>query len=100
MWDLLLGSLVSRTSQKVTAQLTAATPSSDLDPKRSSPHSAVASAMASAGRSPPLRPLVFAFYLTGHGFGHATRAIEVSQSVPSRIPLPPAHSGLVRFFAI
>ncbi|PUZ59232.1 hypothetical protein GQ55_4G024000 [Panicum hallii var. hallii] len=36
--------------------------------------------MASAGgadRSPPPRPLVFAFYLTGHGFGHATRAIEV-----------------------
>ncbi|KAL6603260.1 hypothetical protein ACP70R_043621 [Stipagrostis hirtigluma subsp. patula] len=26
---------------------------------------------------PPPRPLVFAFYLTGHGFGHATRAIEV-----------------------
>ncbi|RLM55829.1 L-arabinokinase-like isoform X1 [Panicum miliaceum] len=36
--------------------------------------------MASSGgadRSPPPRPLVFAFYLTGHGFGHATRAIEV-----------------------
>nr|CAB3471359.1 unnamed protein product [Digitaria exilis] len=33
--------------------------------------------MASAGGSPPPRPLVFAFYLTGHGFGHATRAIEV-----------------------
>ncbi|CAN6192994.1 unnamed protein product [Urochloa humidicola] len=36
--------------------------------------------MASAGgadRSPPPRSLVFAFYLTGHGFGHATRAIEV-----------------------
>uniref|UniRef100_A0A0E0E605 Galactokinase N-terminal domain-containing protein n=1 Tax=Oryza meridionalis TaxID=40149 RepID=A0A0E0E605_9ORYZ len=26
---------------------------------------------------PPHRRLVFAFYLTGHGFGHATRAIEV-----------------------
>ncbi|KAL6873876.1 hypothetical protein ACP4OV_013958 [Aristida adscensionis] len=26
---------------------------------------------------PPPRGLVFAFYLTGHGFGHATRAIEV-----------------------
>ncbi|CAD6338439.1 unnamed protein product [Miscanthus lutarioriparius] len=38
--------------------------------------------MASAGgagadHSPPPRSLVFAFYLTGHGFGHATRAIEV-----------------------
>ncbi|KAG2614045.1 hypothetical protein PVAP13_4KG375902 [Panicum virgatum] len=36
--------------------------------------------MASAGGadpSPPPRPLVFAFYLTGHGFGHATRAVEV-----------------------
>ncbi|CAN6220188.1 unnamed protein product [Urochloa humidicola] len=36
--------------------------------------------MASAGGadgSPPTRRLVFAFYLTGHGFGHATRAIEV-----------------------
>jgi hypothetical protein len=45
--------------------------------------------MASAGgadRSPPPRRLVFAFYLTGHGFGHATRAIEVS-------PARHAHSG-------
>ncbi|XP_066369481.1 L-arabinokinase-like isoform X1 [Miscanthus floridulus] len=38
--------------------------------------------MASAGgagadHSPTPRSLVFAFYLTGHGFGHATRAIEV-----------------------
>ncbi|RLN11821.1 hypothetical protein C2845_PM09G23270 [Panicum miliaceum] len=44
-----------------------------------SPHVS-SSAMASAGGadpSPPPRPLVFAFYLTGHGFGHATRAIEV-----------------------
>ena len=44
------------------------------------------SAMASAGgagadHSPPPRSLVFAFYLTGHGFGHATRAIEVSHSL-------------------
>nr|CAB3494936.1 unnamed protein product [Digitaria exilis] len=41
-----------------------------------------------ADRSPPPRRLVFAFYLTGHGFGHATRAIEVSPALPlaSRIP--------------
>ncbi|CAL4966539.1 unnamed protein product [Urochloa decumbens] len=32
-----------------------------------------------ADRSPPPRRLVFAFYLTGHGFGHATRAIEVAR---------------------
>ncbi|KAG8095271.1 hypothetical protein GUJ93_ZPchr0012g21331 [Zizania palustris] len=31
----------------------------------------------SSEQQPPLRRLVFAFYLTGHGFGHATRAIEV-----------------------
>ncbi|PWZ23550.1 L-arabinokinase [Zea mays] len=30
-----------------------------------------------ANHSPAPRSLVFAFYLTGHGFGHATRAIEV-----------------------
>ncbi|KAJ1260746.1 hypothetical protein BS78_10G255900 [Paspalum vaginatum] len=35
------------------------------------------SAGGAADRSPPPRSLVFAFYLTGHGFGHATRAIEV-----------------------
>lgn len=23
------------------------------------------------------RPLVFAYYVTGHGFGHATRVVEV-----------------------
>ncbi|CAL5049709.1 unnamed protein product [Urochloa decumbens] len=42
--------------------------------------------MASAGgadRSPPPRRLVFAFYLTGHGFGHATRAIEVVRHLVS-----------------
>uniref|UniRef100_A0A0D9WTU1 GHMP kinase N-terminal domain-containing protein n=1 Tax=Leersia perrieri TaxID=77586 RepID=A0A0D9WTU1_9ORYZ len=36
--------------------------------------------MSPAGDAPPPSPprrLVFAFYLTGHGFGHATRAIEV-----------------------
>ncbi|XP_062234198.1 L-arabinokinase-like isoform X2 [Phragmites australis] len=36
--------------------------------------------MAAAGDadySPPPRRVVFAFYLTGHGFGHATRATEV-----------------------
>jgi L-arabinokinase len=26
----------------------------------------------------PARRLVFAYYITGHGFGHATRALEVS----------------------
>ncbi|KAL5223591.1 hypothetical protein ABZP36_010230 [Zizania latifolia] len=31
----------------------------------------------SSEQQPPPRRLVFAFYLTGHGFGHATRAIEV-----------------------
>ncbi|TVU07715.1 hypothetical protein EJB05_41081 [Eragrostis curvula] len=33
--------------------------------------------MAAADHSSPPRRLVFAFYLTGHGFGHATRTIEV-----------------------
>ena len=32
--------------------------------------------------------LVFAYYITGHGFGHATRAIEV----PPR-PFPPHSSS-------
>lgn len=26
--------------------------------------------------------LVFAYYVTGHGFGHATRVVEVSFSFP------------------
>ncbi|RZC48366.1 hypothetical protein C5167_041341 [Papaver somniferum] len=26
---------------------------------------------------PPQKHLVFAYYITGHGFGHATRAVEV-----------------------
>uniref|UniRef100_A0A0E0Q2A2 GHMP kinase N-terminal domain-containing protein n=1 Tax=Oryza rufipogon TaxID=4529 RepID=A0A0E0Q2A2_ORYRU len=35
---------------------------------------------------PPHRRLVFAFYLTGHGFGHATRAIEFSSvRFPSQV---------------
>ncbi|XP_015693699.2 L-arabinokinase-like [Oryza brachyantha] len=34
---------------------------------------------AAAPSPPPPRRLVFAFYLTGHGFGHATRAIEVAR---------------------
>ncbi|KAK3131212.1 hypothetical protein QOZ80_6BG0503530 [Eleusine coracana subsp. coracana] len=33
--------------------------------------------MAAADHSTPPRRLVFAFYLTGHGFGHATRTVEV-----------------------
>jgi len=56
--------------------------------------------MASAGgagadHSPTPRSLVFAFYLTGHGFGHATRAIEVSQLVP--LAVSPRALSLVRF---
>lgn len=27
--------------------------------------------------TPLTRPLVFAYYVTGHGFGHATRVVEV-----------------------
>uniref|UniRef100_A0A2P2MS92 L-arabinokinase-like n=1 Tax=Rhizophora mucronata TaxID=61149 RepID=A0A2P2MS92_RHIMU len=31
----------------------------------------------SEGASAPRRHLVFAYYVTGHGFGHATRVVEV-----------------------
>ncbi|KAL6603262.1 hypothetical protein ACP70R_043623 [Stipagrostis hirtigluma subsp. patula] len=42
--------------------------------------SSVSPAAAAADHhSPPPRRLVFAFYLTDHGFGHATRAIEVAR---------------------
>jgi L-arabinokinase len=34
--------------------------------------------------SAPPQHLVFAYYITGHGFGHATRALEVSSSLFSR----------------
>ena len=34
----------------------------------------------------PPQHLVFAYYITGHGFGHATRALEVRR--PS-LPTPP-----------
>jgi hypothetical protein len=30
----------------------------------------------------PARRLVFAYYITGHGFGHATRALEVRLLAP------------------
>ncbi|KAK1611773.1 hypothetical protein QYE76_035446 [Lolium multiflorum] len=45
-----------------------------MDPEL--PASSPAMPSSDGGPSPPRR-LVFAFYLTGHGFGHATRAIEV-----------------------
>lgn len=32
--------------------------------------------------APPLPHLVFAYYITGHGFGHATRALDVRTSSP------------------
>ena len=34
----------------------------------------------SVGVSASRDHLVFAYYVTGHGFGHATRVVEVSQS--------------------
>jgi hypothetical protein len=96
-------------SPKLTVTATAAaTPSTasshfHLDPNFPSHlcfSSVSSSAMTPAGganHSPAPRSLVFAFYLTGHGFGHATRAIEVSQPVPPavslralfRLPAPP-----------
>ncbi|XP_051199033.1 L-arabinokinase [Lolium perenne] len=45
-----------------------------MDPEL--PANSPAMPSSDGGPSPPRR-LVFAFYLTGHGFGHATRAIEV-----------------------
>jgi hypothetical protein len=41
----------------------------------------------------PPQHLVFAYYITGHGFGHATRALEVPLPPPplfSSLPAPPA----------
>jgi hypothetical protein len=34
----------------------------------------------------PPQHLVFAYYITGHGFGHATRALEVRPSLPTPPP--------------
>lgn len=34
----------------------------------------------------PPQHLVFAYYITGHGFGHATRALEVSPVLPTPPP--------------
>ncbi|XP_052200216.1 L-arabinokinase-like [Diospyros lotus] len=31
--------------------------------------------------SAPTKPLVFAYYVTGHGFGHATRVVEVARNL-------------------
>jgi len=36
----------------------------------------------------PPQHLVFAYYITGHGFGHATRALEVRFGAPSPSTLP------------
>lgn len=33
------------------------------------------------------RPLVFAYYVTGHGFGHATRVVEVYHFLPLSVYL-------------
>lgn len=33
------------------------------------------------GVSQTKRPFVFAYYVTGHGFGHATRVVEVSLAI-------------------
>uniref|UniRef100_A0A2P2MS60 L-arabinokinase-like isoform X1 n=2 Tax=Rhizophora mucronata TaxID=61149 RepID=A0A2P2MS60_RHIMU len=35
----------------------------------------------SEGASAPRRHLVFAYYVTGHGFGHATRVVEVARNL-------------------
>uniref|UniRef100_A0ACD5UIC4 Uncharacterized protein n=1 Tax=Avena sativa TaxID=4498 RepID=A0ACD5UIC4_AVESA len=49
-----------------------------MDPELPANSPAMSSAGCADGAPPSApRPLVFAFYLTGHGFGHATRAIEV-----------------------
>jgi hypothetical protein len=52
-----------------------------MDPEL--PANSPAMPSSDGGPSPPRR-LVFAFYLTGHGFGHATRAIEVPP-LPSQL---------------
>lgn len=41
--------------------------------------STTASKMIMSNPSPP-PTLVFAYYVTGHGFGHATRVVEVRPS--------------------
>ncbi|KAL8045718.1 hypothetical protein ABFX02_08G132900 [Erythranthe guttata] len=33
------------------------------------------------------RPLVFAYYVTGHGFGHATRAVELHRHLSLSVSL-------------
>lgn len=44
--------------------------------------STTASKMIMSNVPSPPPTLVFAYYVTGHGFGHATRVVEVRSSAP------------------
>ena len=54
----------------------------------------------SEGVSASRKHLVFAYYVTGHGFGHATRVVEVcfAALVVSKLQFLVALSFLILFF--